>query len=68
MGMNRMTQAQQREMSEAEQMVGEAFARLQPEAIAEITARVLTSRFGPARTERVGELIARAGHMAGRGV
>jgi hypothetical protein len=62
-----LTQAQQREMSEAEQLVGEAFARLQPEAIAEITAKVLTSRFGPARTERVGELIARAGHMAARG-
>jgi hypothetical protein len=68
MGMNRMTQAQQREMSEAEQMVGEAFARLQPEAIADITARVLTSRFGAVRTEQVGERIARAGHMAARGV
>jgi hypothetical protein len=49
-------------------MVGEAFARLQPEAIAEITARVLTTRFGAARTEQVGERIARAGHMAGRGM
>ncbi len=62
-----LTQAQARERTVAEQMVGDAFARLQPEAIAEITARVLTARFGPARTERVGELIARAGHMAGRG-
>ena len=62
-----LTQAQARELTEAEQMVGEAFARLQPEAIAEITARVLTARFGAARTERVGELIARAGHMAARG-
>jgi hypothetical protein len=62
-----LTHAQRREMSDAEQMVGEAFARLQPEAIAEITARVLTTRFGAARTEQVGERIARAGHMAGRG-
>ncbi|MCA3506876.1 MAG: hypothetical protein IOD01_06250 [Rhodobacter sp.] len=62
-----LTQAQARERTEAEQMVGDAFARLQPEAIAEITARVLTARFGAARTERVGELIARAGHMAARG-
>jgi hypothetical protein len=63
-----LTQAQRRELTEAEQLVGDAFARLQPEAIAEITAKVLTSRFGPARTERVGELIARAGHIAARGV
>jgi hypothetical protein len=63
-----LTQAQRRDLTEAEQLVGDAFARLQPEAIAEITAKVLTSRFGPARTERVGELIARAGHMAARGV
>ena len=62
-----LTQAQRRELTEAEQLVGDAFARLQPEAIAEITARVLTTRFGAARTERVGELIARAGHLAGRG-
>jgi hypothetical protein len=62
-----LTHAQQCQLTEAEQLVGDAFARLQPEAIAEITARVLTSRFGPARTERVGELIARAGHMAARG-
>ena len=62
-----LTHAQRREMSDAEQMVGEAFARLQPEAIADITARVLTTRFGAARTEQVGERIARAGHMAGRG-
>jgi hypothetical protein len=62
-----LTQAQRRELTEAEQLVGDAFARLQPEAIAEITARVLISGFGPARTERVGELIARAGHMAARG-
>ena len=62
-----LTHAQRRELTEAERMVGEAFARLQPEAIADITAKVLTSRFGPDRTERVGELIARAGHMAGRG-
>jgi hypothetical protein len=63
-----LTHAQRCQLTEAEQLVGDAFARLQPEAIAEITARVLTSRFGPARTERVGELIARAGHMAARGV
>ena len=63
-----LTHAQRREMSDAEQMVGEAFARLQPEAIADITARVLTTRFGAARTEQVGERIARAGHMAGRGM
>jgi hypothetical protein len=62
-----LTHAQRREMSDAEQMVGEAFARLQPEAIADITARVLTTRFGAVRTEQVGERIARAGHMAGRG-
>ncbi len=62
-----LTQAQRRDLTVAEKMVGDAFARLQPEAIAEITAKVLTSRFGPARTERVGELIARAGHMAARG-
>jgi hypothetical protein len=63
-----LSHAQRRDLTEAEQLVGDAFARLQPEAIAEITARVLTTRFGPARTERVGELIARAGHMAARGV
>jgi hypothetical protein len=62
-----LTQAQRRDLTEAEQLVADAFARLQPEAIAEITARVLISGFGPARTERVGELIARAGHMAARG-
>lgn len=62
-----LTHAQRRDLTEAEQLVGDAFARLQPEAIAEITARVLISGFGPARTERVGELIARAGHMAARG-
>jgi hypothetical protein len=63
-----LTQAQRRELTEAEQMVGEAFARLQPEAIADITARVLTTRFGAVLTEQVGERIARAGHMAGRGL
>lgn len=63
-----LTYAQRRNHAAAEQLVAEAFSHLQPEAIAEITARVLTSRFGPARTERVGELIARAGHMAARGV
>ncbi len=62
-----LSYAQRRNHTIAEQLVAEAFSHLQPEAIAEITARVLTSRFGPARTERVGELIARAGHMAGRG-
>ena len=62
-----LSHAQRRDLTEAEQLVGDAFARLQPEAIAEITAKVLTTRFGPARTERVGELIARAGHMAARG-
>jgi len=62
-----LTHAQRRDLTEAEQLVAEAFARLEPEAIAEITARVLISGFGPARTERVGELIARAGHMAARG-
>jgi hypothetical protein len=62
-----LTHAQRRDLTEAEQLVGDAFARLQPEAIAESTATVLTSRFGAARTERVGELIARAGHMAARG-
>jgi hypothetical protein len=49
-----LTHAQRRDLTEAEQLVGDAFARLQPEAIAEITARVLISGFGPARTERVG--------------
>ncbi len=62
-----LTHAQRRDLTEAERMVGEAFARLQPEAIADITARVLTTRFGAVRTEQVGERIARAGHMAGRG-
>ena len=62
-----LTQAQRRDLTEAEQRVGDAFARLQPEAIADITARVLTTRFGAVRTEQVGERIARAGHMAGRG-
>jgi hypothetical protein len=62
-----LTHAQRRDLTEAEQLVAEAFERLQHEAIAEITARVLISGFGPARTERVGELIARAGHMAARG-
>ena len=63
-----LTHAQRRDLTEAEQLVGDAFARLQPEAIADITARVLTTRFGAARTEQVGERIARAGHMAGRGM
>ncbi|MCA3456582.1 MAG: hypothetical protein IOC92_02610 [Rhodobacter sp.] len=62
-----LTYAQRRNHAAAEHLVSEAFSHLQPEAIAEITARVLTTRFGAARTERVGELIARAGHMAGRG-
>ncbi len=62
-----LTDAQRRNHAAAEKLVAEAFSHLQPEAIAEITARVLTSRFGPAGTERVGELIARAGHMTARG-
>ena len=65
--MQTLTQAQQRNLTAAEEMLTQALAALQPEAIAEVTARVLTSRFGAARTERVGELIARAGHMAARG-
>lgn len=52
--------------STAELMLTEALGAFRAEQLPEVLANVLTSRFGAAQAERIGERIGTLGHMKGR--
>lgn len=52
--------------STAELMLIEALGAFRAEQMPEVLANVLTSRFGAAQAERIGERIGTLGHMKGR--
>lgn len=52
--------------STAELMLIEALGAFRAEQLPEVLANVLTSRFGAAQAERIGERIGTLGHMKGR--
>lgn len=63
----RQTQAQAREYTEAVYAFSKAASALRAEQIEQILGEILPGKYGPARAERMGDAIARAAHMAGRG-